>query len=61
MKKSFKEIRKEKGITVAFVARHLGVTEATIRNKERGKTEFTASEARRLCHLYNVDFNEVDF
>ena len=61
MKKKFKEIREEKGVTVAHVALFLGVCEATIRNKEKGRTDFTAPEARRLCRLYNVSFDDVDF
>ena len=57
--KSFRELRRERGISLAHVARFLKRSEQTIRNKEKGKCDFTAPEARALCHLYNVDFREV--
>ncbi len=57
--RSFAEIRKEKGIKASFVAQKLNITTATLRNKEKNKTEFSAREARELIHIYDVDFSEV--
>ena len=60
MKKSLKQLRKEKGLSVAFVARHLQVSEASIRNKESGRTDFTLPEARALSRLYNVSLDNIE-
>ena len=57
--KTFKEIRKEKGISIAHVSRLLQKSTITVRNKENGITEFTAPEARTLCKLYGVKFEDV--
>lgn len=57
--KTFKELRKDRGISVSFISRKLGKSTQTIRNKENGITEFTWAEGCQLCKIYNVDFNEV--
>ena len=57
--KSWKELRTERGISVSFVAKTLNRTPQTIRNKEKGLSEFSWIEANKLCHLYGVELNEV--
>lgn len=59
MKKTFKEIRQSKGISLTFVAKYLSKTEQTVRNKENGLTNFTWAEGCLLCKLYNVDMAEI--
>lgn len=36
------------------VAKYLGINRITYSNKERGESEFTATDIARLCDLFNV-------
>ena len=49
--------RKEFGYTQQEVAKVLGISEVAYRQKEKGQREFTESEIRKLCDLFNVDAN----
>lgn len=53
-KKSFREWRKERGYTTAFVASKLGITTATLTAKERGKYSFTIAQKTIMCELYEI-------
>lgn len=57
--KTFKEIRQEKGISLAHVAKALNITTVTLRSKENGQSEFSAPQCKKLCALYGVKFEEV--
>lgn len=59
--KTWKQHREDRGISVSFVAKRLGCTPQTIRNKEskRSTSEFTWLEAVKLCALYNIDISQV--
>lgn len=50
-----KAIRVSKGITQKYVAKYLGVTQATLSRKEAGESNFTAEELIRLCMLYEIN------
>lgn len=58
-KKTFKEWRKEKGITASFVAKKLGITEQCLYNKEQGKSEWKLNEGLMLFSIYNVEADQV--
>lgn len=60
MPKNWKELREEKGISVSFVAKQLGVTPQTVRNKEKGISEFDWVQASKLIKLYGVSIEEVE-
>lgn len=58
-KKTFKEIRKEKGISVAHIAKSLNKSRQTIYNKEAGTSEWNGLEVQKLCDLYGIDISAV--
>ena len=59
MPKSWKELREERPIPVSFVAKLLGVNPQTVRNKEKGLSEFDWIQASKLLKLYRIDISEV--
>lgn len=61
MKKTFKEIRKERGITAKHVAANvLGISYNTMMAKENGLRKFSVIEAQTLCEFYQVPITEVE-
>lgn len=60
MYKNLVKILNEKKITMKAYAEFLGVTEKTVQNKIKGKTEFTLSEATKTCTIicpeYKMDY-----
>lgn len=58
-KKSFREWRKERGYTTAFVASKLGITTPTLTAKERGKFKFTMIQKKLLCELLEITIDQV--
>lgn len=61
MKKSLKEIRKERGMTQAQVAAELGVNEKTYRRYENGEQSPLLSTMNSLYRILNVTPLDVDF
>lgn len=60
-KKTFKEIRKECGITAKHVAKNvLCINYNTMMAKENGRRKFSVSEAKTLCEFYGVPITEVE-
>lgn len=54
----------EKGIKLSFLAKHLGLTKTTFRNKLHGTREFKVSEAEKLGKYLNLsqdDFCDTFF
>lgn len=41
------------GLTVADMAKELGVSHATMSNKLNGKTDFTLTEAKQIVRFFN--------
>lgn len=58
-KKKLKEIRKEQGLTVAYVADAIGMKPNTLGKKENGQRRFTITEAQALCKLYKVNMKDI--
>jgi len=52
-------IRNEKGYTQADIAKMLGIATKTYCYKERGETEFTVSEAKKIMILLKKSFEEL--
>lgn len=44
-----------KGFTQAEIAKKLGVSKTTFNNKLNGKSEFTASEIKKLVLILDID------
>lgn len=59
MGERFRSIRKAKGMTRRDVAKAIDVTEATLGNWERGKTEPKAHDIIALCKLYGCSADEL--
>ncbi len=49
---------KSKGVSRAFLARHLHLTQTTFRHKLNGEVEFKASEMAKLRDFFEMDQNE---
>lgn len=56
---AIKDIRKRAGITRAFLARAVGVSERTMGNWERGHTEPSISHAYRLAVTLGCDISDI--
>lgn len=59
------DIKKIKGLmgshdhSKKFIAKHLGISSTGIYNKLNKKTEFTASELKKISELYNLRIDEL--
>ncbi|WCG32622.1 helix-turn-helix transcriptional regulator [Enterococcus dispar] len=51
--------RKMANVTQAKMAKELGISEPTYRNKEKGKTEFTRKEIEKFANLISGIDNTV--
>ena len=56
---TFREIRKQKGLTSEYVADQLGIKPRTLNKKER-ENSFGTFQKGILCRLYDVKIEEVD-
>lgn len=54
MKEKLKELRKEKGVTQAEVAKAIGVTASAYSNYEQGLREPSHEVIKFLCKYFNV-------
>ena len=59
MYKILRQLREEKGVSQAEVAKAIGVTRNAITNYENGKREPNQDMVRKLCKYYNTDPNEL--
>jgi putative transcriptional regulator len=46
-------------LTQEDMAEKMGIKVQTYVSKETGRTEFSASEAARLCRIFNVSFEDI--
>lgn len=53
--------RKIANITQKQLANELGVSESTVQNWEKGKSEPTVSQARKIGEVCGVDWDEIIF
>lgn len=53
------QLRKKCSISQTDVAKQLNIALKSYWRKERGITEFTESEIKKLMELLNADFNEL--
>ena len=52
-------LRKAKGLTQKELAKEIGISELSYRNKERGKNEFTQDEMFFLSHFLNKQIDKI--
>lgn len=52
-------LRKAKGLTQKELAKEIGISELSYRNKERGKNEFTQDEMFFLSHFFNKQIDKI--
>ena len=61
--KRLRKIIKDKGLTLTYIARELGISRETLRNKIENITEFLPSEINKLCKILDIvkkrDKNEI--
>lgn len=53
------QLRKKCSISQPTIAKQLNIALKTYWRKEKGITEFTESEIKKLMELLNADFNEL--
>lgn len=53
--------RKEANLTQADLALSCGVSVATVANWEKGKTEPTISQAKKIAEVVGVDLDDLSF
>lgn len=56
---TFEEIRKARGISMAYAAERIGLTYMSMYNKEKGTTPFQFHEAQKLAKIYNYPLAKV--
>ncbi len=61
MEKTFREWRKEKGLTSSYVADKLGISVYTLNAKERGDSNFNLRQRKALCDLYDIKISDCIF
>lgn len=61
MEKTFRQWRKENGLTSKFVADKLGISVYTLNSKERGDSAFSLRQRKMLCDLYGIDISDCIF
>lgn len=57
--KNIKLLRQKHGMNQEEAAKLIGVSINTLRNKEKGKTEFTLNEVMDLLEYWKEDINAV--
>lgn len=50
---------RDKGIKRSYLANYLEITDASLRNKLNGKTEFKVSEIEKIGHFLNLSTAEL--
>lgn len=53
------ELRKNQGISQAFVAEKIGVSRASYIEIEKGTKELTLSQANKIAEIFNISLNEL--
>jgi transcriptional regulator with XRE-family HTH domain len=53
------ELRKNQGVSQAFVAEKIGVSRASYIEIEKGAKELTLSQAQKIAEIFNVSFEEL--
>ena len=53
------KLRKEQNITQKQMAKIIGKSEASYRNKESGKNDFTISEMYKIAHYFNKELDDI--
>jgi len=53
------ELRKNQGISQAFVAEKIGVSRASYIEIEKGAKELTLSQANKIAEIFNISLNEL--
>lgn len=54
-----KRVLRERGMSVADVARALGITQQSVYNKLKGRTEFKASEVAEIARIVGCKVEEL--
>lgn len=57
---SIENLRKSRGWKSCQVAQRLGLSPSSYCDKEKGRRRFTATEAAKLCALFEVGIGEVE-
>ena len=57
-KDAMTKVLKARGVKLGVIADRLGVSEATFRNKRKGKTEFTQTEISAFCDCLRLSDGE---
>ena len=50
-----KQIISDRGLKIVYVAKYLGMTDASFRNKIENRTSFKLGEVSALCQLLRID------
>lgn len=58
-KKTFRELRKSKKLSIDQVAKELKISYSSLVCKELGYRKFNMDEIAYLCDLYDVDYRNV--
>lgn len=61
LKISLKSCRVNAGFSIKEAAKNIGISENTLKNWESGKTSPTVENARKICNLYKIDYNNIAF
>ena len=61
VKITLRSARVNNGMSREFVANEVGVSSSTIKNWEIGKTFPTQPQIEKLCHLYNIPYDGINF
>lgn len=62
--KAFEDIVAAKGIKYSAIAKRLGIADSSLRNKRKGKSEFTQTQISEVCSflgLSNEERNSIFF
>lgn len=60
VKKTFRQIREERGIRTGYVAEKLGISVNSVCAKETGRRHFNVREVGMLLDLYGVEYGDID-
>lgn len=56
---NMRRMLRDRGVSVADVARSLGITQQSVYNKLKGKTEFKASEVAEIARMLGCKVEEL--
>ena len=65
--KTFREWRKEKGLTVKYIIQTLkskydiSISEWQLNDREKNQNKFTPKEIQSLCRIYGKTIDEIKF